>query len=155
MHQKEENDSKNKTNNFRRMTTQAAAAAVTHATTATGDNNKGVGRQSTNKRDPAYLYSSLIAGMGSGAVSSFICAPLDLIRTRIQVWNEVVGSNKRSTAIPTMIRDIIRQDGIAGCFRGLGVTLLTVPAFWGVYCKSGIGREDIYKSLFILRLFAI
>ena len=78
------------------------------------------------------LYSSLVAGAGSGALASIICAPIDLIRTRLQVWTEVKHS-RPTAAIPQMLRDIIRRDGIAGCFRGLGATLVTVPAFWGVY----------------------
>jgi solute carrier family 25 folate transporter 32 len=77
------------------------------------------------------LYSSLLAGVGSGALASIICAPLDLIRTRLQVWTDV--KHSPTVAIPQMLRDIIRQDGITGCFRGLGATLVTVPAFWGVY----------------------
>ena len=32
-----------------------------------------------------FLISSLIAGCSSGALSSVLCAPLDLVRTRLQV----------------------------------------------------------------------
>jgi len=85
-------------------------------------------------RDPIYLWSSLIAGAGSGAFASIICAPLDLIRTRLQVLAEVTGTSQHS-AIPRMIRDIVAKEGYTGCFRGLGAALVTVPAFWGVYCK--------------------
>jgi hypothetical protein len=38
-------------------------------------------------------------------------------------------------AMTQMLRDIIKTDGIRGCFRGLGATLVTVPTFWGVYCE--------------------
>ena len=82
-------------------------------------------------RDMNRLYSSLAAGVGSGAIASIICAPIDLIRTRLQVWTEV--KHSPTVAIPQMLRDIIKRDGITGCFRGLGATLVTVPAFWGVY----------------------
>jgi hypothetical protein len=97
---------------------------------------------STNcdSRDRKHAYSSLIAGLSSGAISSTICAPLDLVRTRIQVMGEIVNNQqkirpllKEHIAI-TMLKDIIQKDGLAGCFRGLTATLLTVPTFWGVYC---------------------
>jgi hypothetical protein len=110
---------------LRRMTTLAAGSAITHASSH------------ISSRNPVYLYSSLVAGMGSGAVSAVVCAPLDLVRTRLQVWGDVVHSN-RQQAVITMFRDILRTDGIAGCFRGLTATLLTVPAFWGVYCECTI-----------------
>ena len=110
---------------LRRMTTLAAGSALAHASS------------NISTRDPIYLYSSLVAGMGSGAVSAFVCAPLDLVRTRLQVWGDVVNSS-RQQAVITMFRDILQTDGIAGCFRGLTATLLTVPAFWGVYCEYTI-----------------
>lgn len=31
------------------------------------------------------------------------------------------------------LKDIMKKDGIKGCFRGLGPTLMTVPTFWGLY----------------------
>jgi solute carrier family 25 folate transporter 32 len=86
-------------------------------------------------RDYVHLYSSLLAGAGSGALASITCAPLDLVRTRLQVWGERRGQMGAIQIIPQMIREIVAKEGWRGCFRGLGATLITVPAFWGVYCK--------------------
>jgi Mitochondrial carrier protein len=93
-------------------------------------------------RDRKHVYSALVAGLTSGAISAAVCAPLDLVRTRMQVMGEIVENTtkhehrslKDQVAI-RMIQDIIQKDGLVGCFRGLTATLLTVPAFWGVYCK--------------------
>ena len=82
-------------------------------------------------RDIVHALSTLTAGAGSGALASMICAPLDLVRTRMQVWGDVVGGKKQS--LIQMVSAIIKQDGWQGCFRGLGATLVTVPLFWGVY----------------------
>ncbi|GAX27148.1 solute carrier family 25 (mitochondrial folate transporter), member 32 [Fistulifera solaris] len=84
-------------------------------------------------RDYVHLYSSLLAGAGSGALASITCAPLDLVRTRLQVWGERRGQMGAVQIIPQMIREIVAKEGWRGCFRGLGATLITVPAFWGVY----------------------
>ena len=92
--------------------------------------------QRGRERDPIYLWSSLVAGAGSGALASVICAPLDLIRTRLQVWTAVKGSKgEAASTLPRMLNDIIKSEGWRGCFRGLGATLVTVPLFWGIYCK--------------------
>ena len=87
-------------------------------------------------RDAIHVYSTLVAGAASGALASIICAPLDLIRTRLQVWGDVKhGQHGTVRMIPQMLRDIVRAEGLQGCFRGLGATLVTVPVFWGVYCE--------------------
>jgi hypothetical protein len=116
--------------------------------------------EALSHRDPIYMWSSLAAGVGSGALASLICAPLDLVRTRMQVWGQVVRSSasaaataagasaasaaaagaaaqqaQKSLGLTGMLRDIIQRDGWRGCFRGLSATLVTVPTFWGVYCK--------------------
>jgi solute carrier family 25 (mitochondrial folate transporter), member 32 len=104
------------------------------------------------QRDAITVFSTFSAGLGSGFLSSIACAPLDLVRTRLQVWGDVLGPKSASTttsstsaAITTkqtarappsiyrVLKEIIRQDGYLGCFRGLGATLVTVPLFWGVY----------------------
>mmetsp|Transcript_27742 Transcript_27742/g.39703 ORF Transcript_27742/g.39703 Transcript_27742/m.39703 type:complete len:450 (-) Transcript_27742:238-1587(-) len=83
--------------------------------------------------------SSLIAGFGSGALASITCAPLDLLRTRMQVMGAFLehSSTKQKMSVynhlSTHIRQIIRTEGPMGCFRGLGATLATVPTFWGIY----------------------
>jgi solute carrier family 25 folate transporter 32 len=85
------------------------------------------------------MLASLLAGFGSGALSSIACAPLDLIRTRMQVMGDLksksAGSANSSANVSILkgIRDIIKSEGIHGCFRGLGPTLMTVPTFWGLY----------------------
>jgi hypothetical protein len=136
---------------IRRMTTQAAAAATTHGavlpnidttTKATSvattkrpliDSATSTTTPKSRRRDPGFLYSNLMAGLGSGIASSFICAPFDLVRVRIQVWEQVTG-HSRGITIPNMIATIVRESGVSGLFRGLTATLVTVPSFWGVYC---------------------
>lgn len=95
-----------------------------------------------------YRYSSLAAGIGSGIASSLVVAPLDLVRTRLQVFHHAAATAKGAggatanasarVVVPqtayAMLRTILQREGVTGCFRGLTATLLTVPVFWGVYC---------------------
>jgi len=136
------------------------------------DRNRGVslnnGSNKSNQsvttpvlRDRVHYLSTRFAGVGSGALSSFICAPLDLIRTRMQVWGDIQQKQKenqrgtttasaqekkvggfgarRNRSIPFIggpaqaFKAILKKEGPKGMFRGLGATLVTVPLFWGVY----------------------
>lgn len=90
---------------------------------------------STTERDWIELQSKVLGGAASGAVASVFCAPLDLIRTRLQVWGELRSSQGTISVIPQLLRETIAQEGWQGCFRGLGATLVTVPFFWGLYCE--------------------
>jgi solute carrier family 25 (mitochondrial folate transporter), member 32 len=87
------------------------------------------------KRDRAHFTATFIAGVGSGALASIVCAPLDLMRTRMQVWGDIQkksGGNV-SDGPKAAFTQIIEKEGWKGMFRGLGMTLITVPVFWGIY----------------------
>lgn len=88
-------------------------------------------RSVVGRRDAGHFVSTFLGGVGSGVLSSFVCAPLDLIRTRIQVWGDV-GAGSKMTPLRAF-REIIEKEGWRGMFCGLGATLVTVPFFWGVY----------------------
>lgn len=116
-----------------------------------------------------HVKSSLLAGIGSGALSSFVCAPLDLVRTRMQVMGDLKetkpkksvpsiqqatssvrnGSSNPHKGILSNFRDILQVDGIRGCFRGLSATLMTVPFFWGLYFPLYEHLKDRFHSIYI------
>jgi solute carrier family 25 folate transporter 32 len=69
----------------------------------------------------------------------------------MQVSGGLSGKSVHSAKILKSLQEIYRMDGLRGCFRGLGATLATVPAFWGLYfslyerCKAfgyGSGGHD-------------
>ena len=95
-------------------------------------NNKAMKEEKVST-EPSNFVSSLIAGVGSGSLASIVCAPLDLVRTRMQVAGGLQGKSAKNAKIIQSIREIYRSEGMSGCFRGLGATLATVPAFWGIY----------------------
>ena len=87
-------------------------------------------QQQVQQRDHVHFLSTLFAGVGSGALSSFICAPLDLIRTRMQVWGEIQDKqgNKKKITPGEAFRVIIKKEGPKGIFRGL------VSSHFSCYC---------------------
>ena len=74
---------------------------------------------------------SLIAGSGAGVLCSILCAPLDVAKVRMQVQGSLKLKKYSTTSHTVML--IYKEEGIRGCFRGLGPTLLVVPLFWGIY----------------------
>jgi len=94
--------------------------------------NKVVKEKLADRSNTSFV-PSLIAGVGSGSLASVVCAPLDLVRTRMQVAGGLQGNSAKNAKIIQSIREIYRSEGMRGCFRGLGATLATVPAFWGIY----------------------
>jgi Mitochondrial carrier protein. len=93
--------------------------------------------------------ASLFAGVGSGTMASIACAPLDLVRTRMQVLGDLNRGTSVSNdqlSIIKSIREIVQKDGVKGCFRGLAPTLMTVPTFWGLYFPLyEITKKDLHR----------
>ena len=52
----------------------------------------------SNLEDRQNFISSLIAGVGSGSLASVVCAPLDLVGTRMQVAGGLQGKSAQSNA---------------------------------------------------------
>ncbi|KAL7509652.1 hypothetical protein ACHAXN_006613 [Cyclotella atomus] len=111
-------------------------ASSSSTDSSSSDNGSSTKLPQDQLRDKQALLSSLLAGVGSGSLASVVCAPLDLVRTRMQViggLNNNSNSHANNPRIVQSLHQIYKSDGLRGCFRGLGVTLATVPAFWGLY----------------------
>lgn len=86
-----------------------------------------------SKRSPTNsAMKSVFAGAGAGVITAVVCAPLDVIKIRLQIQGSLglheYGGNARS-----MLKKIYTEEGVAGLFKGVGPALLTVPIFWAVY----------------------
>jgi Mitochondrial carrier protein. len=78
---------------------------------------------------------SMIAGIFSGIPACLILTPAELIKCRLQM--EGVGSRSKRTNALTMFRTILKNEGIAGLYKGNLITLFReVPCgafFFGTY----------------------
>ncbi|KAK3341444.1 mitochondrial carrier domain-containing protein [Lasiosphaeria hispida] len=72
---------------------------------------------------------SFIAGGSAGAVSTAVTYPLDLLRTRFAAQ----GNDKVYTSLPRALRQIGREEGFRGFFRGLGPGIAQIVPFMGIF----------------------
>lgn len=74
-------------------------------------------------KNPDSLKSHALAGGAAGFIQSFLCSPMELVKSRMQV-----GDTSKDPV--DCLKKIYRNSGISGVFRGLGLTILReVPAF--------------------------
>ncbi|KZZ98779.1 Mitochondrial thiamine pyrophosphate carrier 1 [Moelleriella libera RCEF 2490] len=72
---------------------------------------------------------SFIAGASAGALATTATYPLDLLRTRFAAQ----GHQKIYASLRGAIRDIRRDEGYAGFFRGIGPSLAQIVPFMGIF----------------------
>lgn len=75
---------------------------------------------------------TFLAGAVSGAAATSVTYPLDLLRTRFAAQ----GRHKVYTSLTGALRDIKRDEGFRGFFRGLGPALAQIIPFMGIFFAS-------------------
>ena len=81
-----------------------------------------------DRRLPAAA-ESFIAGASAGAVATTATYPLDLLRTRFAAQ----GNEKVYSSLAVSIREIVRNEGPAGFFRGLGAGVGQIIPYMGTF----------------------
>lgn len=85
----------------------------------------------------------LIAGLTSGAASTILLYPLDLIKVRFQVTE-----SGRKRGILRTLRQIVHYEGIQGLYQGLTPALMGSALSWGGYFFF---YEEIKKEMLHLK----
>jgi solute carrier family 25 carnitine/acylcarnitine transporter 20/29 len=81
------------------------------------------GNTQRNLSNPDTLKSHFIAGGTAGLFQSFLCSPMELAKSRLQVSDGTKGPVE-------CLRTIYAHEGFRGIFRGLNMTILReIPAF--------------------------
>lgn len=75
---------------------------------------------------------SFIAGASAGALATSVTYPLDLLRTRFAAQ----GRRKIYSSFLGALRDIRRDEGYRGFFRGIGPGLAQIVPFMGIFFVS-------------------
>lgn len=72
------------------------------------------------------LWGHIVAGAGAGWATALVTCPLDVIKVRLQS----IAAPPRISSITLLLRDLWRQEGLRGLYRGLAPTMLGyLPAF--------------------------
>jgi solute carrier family 25 protein 42 len=75
----------------------------------------------------------VVAGASAGAVSVVLTYPLDLLRARLAVAQELPGGTPKPIAgLWTVMRDMVRSGGVLGMYRGLSPTLVGILPYAGI-----------------------
>ncbi|KAJ9140775.1 hypothetical protein P3X46_031379 [Hevea brasiliensis] len=93
------------------------------------------GGESSHNRTPRELICHAGAGAAAGAIAATVVCPLDVIKTRLQVHGLPSTSNSGRTGsiIVTSLKNIIRNEGFKGLYRGLSPTIIALLPNWTVY----------------------
>ena len=73
-----------------------------------------------------------LAGTSAGVLSTCLCSPLDVAKTRVQVATTVGGAEKYDGIVRALVT-IYREEGFVGWFHGLTPAVCSVGVFWTVY----------------------
>ncbi|XP_053665644.1 mitochondrial basic amino acids transporter [Anopheles marshallii] len=102
---------------YRGMSSPMAGVAVVNAIVFGVYGN--IQRRTTN---PDSLYSHFLAGTAAGLAQSIVCSPMELIKTRLQLQDNLPRGAERFSGPVDCTRSIWRREGARGIFRGLGIT---------------------------------
>ena len=85
--------------------------------------NRGVPIEKLQSRElPSWGHG--IAGMMAGATVSFIAAPVEHVKARLQVQYAAKKSDRLYSGPIDCSKQILRSDGFRGLYRGLGATII-------------------------------
>lgn len=99
-------------------------------------NGSGSGSGSGPSPRPAALphwVESFVAGSMAGAAATAATYPLDLLRTRFAAQGNSVGVDRAYANLRVAVRDIFRDEGWRGYFRGLSAGLGQIVPFMGLF----------------------
>ncbi|KAL8276266.1 hypothetical protein RQP46_011340 [Phenoliferia psychrophenolica] len=78
-------------------------------------------------------YESMLAGAGSGLVTSVLTCPLDVIKTKLQASGGGLAAPAPSRGIIGTFNSIWATEGFRGLYRGLGPTIFGYLPTWAIY----------------------
>uniref|UniRef100_T1JCV8 Solute carrier family 25 member 32 n=1 Tax=Strigamia maritima TaxID=126957 RepID=T1JCV8_STRMM len=78
-------------------------------------------------------YEHLVAGVSGGVAATMILHPLDLIKIRFAVNDGQLATIPQYKGIFNAFATIVRQEGIAGLYRGVTPNVWGAGASWGLY----------------------
>ncbi|EPE07089.1 mitochondrial deoxynucleotide carrier [Ophiostoma piceae UAMH 11346] len=88
---------------------------------------------------------SFVAGASAGAAATAATYPLDLLRTRFAAQGN--DADRVYTSLRGAVRDIARDEGATGFFRGLGPALIQIAPYMGAFFTFYEGLKPITNRI--------
>lgn len=87
------------------------------------------GNVQRQSRDPDSLFAHFCAGSAAGLSQTLICSPMELVKSRLQIQNDIPNAVKHRNPF-TCLKHLWSTEGHRGVFKGLGITVARdVPGF--------------------------
>ncbi|CAK7268457.1 mitochondrial thiamine pyrophosphate transporter [Sporothrix epigloea] len=86
---------------------------------------------------------TFVAGASAGAAATAATYPLDLLRTRFAAQ----GTDRVYSNLRAAVRDIARDEGMKGFFRGLGPALLQIAPYMGSFFACYEGLKPVMEHM--------
>lgn len=91
------------------------------------------------------ISSAAVSGGLSGFIFATFVTPIDLIKTRLQM--EGVGDHQKTTKLSTMCKNIVKNEGITGLYKGLTMTWIRdVPSLAAQFATFEWSKNFINKQ---------
>lgn len=88
----------------------------------------GLRFQGLKRGDQRSTLAACLSGVWSGFIFGLAVTPIDLVKSRLQM--EGVGSHTKSSSLTSMVKKLVKEKGILGLYKGLGITLVRdIPSF--------------------------
>ncbi|KAF8158570.1 mitochondrial NAD transporter [Crassisporium funariophilum] len=94
-------------------------------------------------RQGKWTANSMIAGAGGGLVASIATCPLDVVKTKLQAQRAIQGQRGYLGVLGT-VKEILRENGFRGLYRGLGPTILGYLPTWAIYFAVYDGIKTVF-----------
>jgi solute carrier family 25 (mitochondrial folate transporter), member 32 len=82
------------------------------------------------KPAPKKKYVNFVSGIFAGIANVLVCAPLDTVKTRLQVQHLYT---PEYSGILNTLKKIRKTEGIKGLYQGMSVSLISYPCSWSIY----------------------
>ena len=98
---------------------------------------------SSSKSSGSFATRDCIAGLVAGAASTLAFQPLDVIKTRLQVQDELDATKRRYAGLARGVRRIVVDEGVRGLYAGTTPAVIGSAVSWGAYftCYNAARRR--------------